>query len=77
MNSPWLIYEPTKPLKIKIMIACNLFFANNAILLCFFLFFLIIYFLYNSVTAYIFNPTAELAISTGTTTDEANAEIET
>ena len=44
-----------------------------------FFFFLIIdlYFLIDVVTAQIFNPNAELVISTGTETNEANAEITT
>ena len=45
----------------------------------FFLFFYIIrlYFLIPAVTAQIFNPTAELAVPTGTPTNEPNAEIKT
>ena len=54
-------------------------FANNTILSCFFLFFLIInlYFLIPAVNAQIFNPNAKLEMPTGTPTNEANAEIET
>ena len=36
-----------------------------------------LYFLIYAVTPPIFDPTAELAIPTGTPTNEANAEIET
>ena len=52
-------------------------FPNHAILLCFFFFFFITDFLIPAVIAPIFIPTAELAISTGTQTNDANAEIET
>ena len=54
-------------------------FANNTILPYFFLFFLMIdlYFSINTVIAQIFNPIAELLISTGTVTNEAEAEIQT
>ena len=57
----------------------NLFFANNIILSCFFLFFLIIdlYFLTPPVIAQIFNPTIKLAIFIQILTKEAKAEIET
>ena len=46
---------------------CNLVFANDTILLCFFFLFLIIglHFLIPSVIAQIFNCTAEFAIPTG------------
>ena len=57
----------------------NLVFANNAILSCFFSFFLIIdlFFLSTVVIAQIFIPTAELATPTGIPTKEAKVEIET
>ena len=57
----------------------NLAFANNTILLCFFLFFLIddLYFLIVTVTSQIFNPTTELKMPTGITITDAKAEIET
>ena len=56
----------------------NLVFANNAILSCFFFFFLIIdlYFLIPAVIAQIFNPTAELVIPIGIPNNKAKAEIE-
>ena len=78
-NSSWLIYELIKALDIKISIVLNWGFANNTILSCSFLFFFVIdlYFLIPVVTAQIFIPTVELAIPTGTTANEANAEIET
>ena len=56
----------------------NLVFANNTLLSCFFLFFLIIelYFLVPAIIAQIFNPIAELVIPIGIPSDEAKAEIE-
>ena len=56
----------------------NLDFANNTILSCVFIIFLIIdlYFLIAAVIAQIFNPIAELLISIGIPTKEAKAEIE-
>ena len=56
----------------------NLDFANNTILSHFFFFFLIIdlYFVIAAVIAQIFNPIAELVITTGIPTKEAKAEIE-
>ena len=66
-NSLRLMYESTKALEIKTLIASNFVFASDAILSCFFLFFLIIslYLLNPAVIAHIFNPTAELVIPTG------------
>ena len=57
----------------------NLVFANNAILSCFFSFFLIIdlYFLTPAVTAQMFNPNAEQPTPSGTTFKEGNAEMVT
>ena len=57
----------------------NLDFANNTILSCFFLFFLIIdsYFLIPAVITHIFNPTAELVILIGIPTKNAKVEMET
>ena len=57
----------------------NLDFANKTILLCFFLFFLIIdlYFLIPAGIAQNFNPIAELVIPIGIQTKEAKGEIET
>ena len=56
----------------------NLAFLRNTFLSCIFLFFIIVdlYILILAVTAQIFNPTAELAIPTGTPTNEVNAKIE-
>ena len=56
----------------------NLDFANNTILSCFFLFFLIIelYFLIAAVITRIFNIVAELVIAIGTPTIEAKAKME-
>ena len=56
-----------------------LVFDSNTILLCFFLFFLIInlYFSIPAVVAQIFNPTVKLAIPIGIPTKEAKAEVET
>ena len=57
----------------------NLVFANNTILSCFFFFISIIdlHFLIPAVTAQIVELTAELAIPTETTTNEANVETKT
>ena len=57
----------------------NLGFANNTILSCFFLFFLIIdlHFLIPAVTAQIFNPIAGLLIPIGIPSKEAKAEMKT
>ena len=54
-------------------------FDSNTILSYFFLFFLItdLYFLIPAVIAQTFISAAELVVSTGTLTNEANAEIET
>ena len=56
----------------------NFDFANDVILSCFFLFFLIIdlYFLIPAVITQIFIPIAELVIPIGILTKEAEAEIE-
>ena len=68
-----------KALETKTSIIFNLDFANNGILLCFFLFFSVIdlYFLIPAVITQIFNPTVELVIPIGIPTKEAkmNAEI--
>ena len=57
----------------------NLVFANNTILLCFFLFFLIIdlHFLIFAVIAQILNPILELAIPIRIQTKEAKIEMGT
>ena len=63
-------------LEIKTVIRSNLAFPSDANLSCFFLF-LLIDFLIPAVIAQIPVPTAELAIPTGITVNEANAEITT
>ena len=57
----------------------NLDFANNTILSCFFLFFLIIdlHFLILAVITQTFNPIVKLAIPIGIPTEEAKVEMET
>ena len=67
-----------KTLKINTSMLINLDFANNKILSCFFLFFLIIdlCFLIPEVIAQIFNPIGELVTSLGVPTKEAKAGIE-
>ena len=57
----------------------NLSFANNSILSCFFLFFLIIdlYLFIPAVVPQLFNSIAELAIPIEITSKRAKAEIET
>ena len=57
----------------------NLNFANNAILSCFFYFFLIIdlYVLIPAVITQFYNPIAELEIPIGVATKEAKIEMET
>ena len=57
----------------------NLNFANNTILSCFFLFFLItdLYVVIPAVIKQIFNPTAELVIPIGIPAKQAKAEMET
>ena len=69
------IYES---IRTKISIVFNLAFPSNAILSCYFFFFLInyLYFLIPAVVAQTFNPTVELVIPTRTQTNKANAEIE-
>ena len=74
-NSSWLIFESIRDLEINTSILFNLDFANNAILSCFFFFFLIIdlYFLISAVIAQIINPVAELVITVGIPVKEAEA----
>ena len=57
---------------------CNLDFDSNTMLLCFFLFLLIIdlYFLIPAAIVQIFNPIAELVIHIGIPSKEAKSEIE-
>ena len=67
-----------KALEIKTSVLFNLNFANNTVLSCLFLFFLVIdlYFVIAAVISQIFNPIAELVIPTGIPTKEAKAEME-
>ena len=60
-----ILFELIKALEIKTSMLFNLNFANNTILLCFFLFFLIIdlYILIAVVTTQVFNPILELAVN--------------
>ena len=75
----WLMFESIKALKIMTFMLFNLDFANNTILLCFFLVFLIIdlYFLIPAVIAQIFNTIAENVIPIWIPTKEAKTEMET
>ena len=68
--------ESIKTLETKIPMLFNLDFANNTILSCFFLFFLIIdlYFLIPAVIAQIFNPIAERLIPIEVPAKEAEME---
>ena len=71
------MYELIKALKSKTYMLFNLVFANNVILSCFFLFF-VIYQLFNSCSyCTSFNPAAELVIPTEIPIKEAKGEIET
>ena len=67
-----------KPLEIRTSVLFNLNFANNTVLSCLFLFFLIIdlYFVIAAVIVQIFDPIAELVIPSGIPTKEAKAEME-
>ena len=69
--------ESIKALEIRISIIFNLSFPTNANLSRSFLFFFIInlYFLIPAMIVQTFIPSEELAIPTGTQTNEANAEI--
>ena len=57
----------------------NLYFVNNTILSCFFLFFFIIdlHFLIHAIITKNFYPIVEFAITRGITSKEANVEMET
>ena len=57
----------------------NLYFVNNTILSCFFLFFFIIdlHLLIHAIVTKIFNSTVELAITRGITSKEVKVEMET
>ena len=76
-NSSWLTYRSIKALAIKTLIAFNLVFGKNAILSCFSLCIIDLYFLILVIIAQFFNPTVEFAIPREAPTNEANAEIET
>ena len=71
------MFVSIKALEVKTSILCNLDFAKNTTLSCFFFFFLIIdlYFLIPAVVAQIFNPIAELIIPVGIPIKEGKAEI--
>ena len=71
------MYDLTKSLEIKTSMVLNLFFANNTILSCFFLFFLNtdLYVLIPAVITQIFSSTAELAISILITTNEVKTKL--
>ena len=66
-------------LLLKTSMLFNLIFVYNAIVLCFFFFFLImdLYVLVTAVIAQIFNPIAELVSPIGIPTKEAKPEIQT
>ena len=78
-NSSCQIYKLIKALDIRTSIVFSFSFPKNTLLLYFFFFFFTIdlYFLIPAVIAQFFIPIAELAIPTGTQTNETNAEIET
>ena len=71
------MFESNKAMKIKTSMLLNLDFVDNALLSCFFFFFLIIdlYFLIPAAIAQIFNPVAELVIPIEIPMKEAKAEI--
>ena len=77
-NSAWQIFESMKVLEIKTSMLLNLDFANNTVLLWFFLFFLIIdlYFLILAVIKQIGNPIEELVIYIGISNKEGKGEID-
>ena len=73
------MHELIKALEIKTSIVFNLYFTSKTIFLCFFDLVLDnwVIFLIVAVNVQIYNPTAELAMLTGTPTNEANEEFET
>ena len=76
-NWSWQIYELRKDLEIRTSIASSVDFPNNTVLWFFLFFFTInLYFLIASVLAKIYISTAELVMTVGTETKEANREIE-
>ena len=78
-NSSWLITQSIKDVEINSSMQFNLDFDNDAILSCFFFFFLIIdlCFVILAVIAQNFNPVAELIIPIGIPTKEAKTQMET
>ena len=76
-NWSWQIYELSKDLEIRTSIASSVDFPNNTVLWFFLFFFTInLYFLIAAVLAKIYISTAELVMTVGTETKEANREIE-
>ena len=76
-NWSWQIYELSKDLEIRTSIASSVDFPNNTVLWFFLFFFTInLYFLIAAVVAKIYISTAELVMTVGTETKEANREIE-
>ena len=71
------MFESNKAMKIKTSMLLNLDFVDNALLSCFFFFFLIIdlYFLIPAAITQLFNLIAELVIPIGILSKEAKAEI--
>ena len=74
----WLIYELIKAFGNKKLKKFSLVYGNNIILSSIFVFFLMIniYFLIPAAISQIFNLTSELAIPTGTPTNEVKSEID-
>ena len=76
-NWSWQIYELIKDLEIRTSIASSVDFPKNTVLWFFLFFFTInLYFLIAAVLAKIYISTAELVMTVGTETKEANTEIE-
>ena len=66
-----LLTDSIKTLEIKTSRLFNLDFANNAILSCYFLLIINLYFLIAAVTVQMFNPVAAFVIPIGIPTKEA------
>ena len=76
-NWSWQIYELRKDLEIRTSIASSVDFPNNTVLWFFLFFFTInLYFLIAAVVSKIYISTAELVMTVGTETKEANTETE-
>ena len=76
-NWSWQIYELIKDLEIRTSIASSVDFPNNTVLWFFLFFFTInLYFLIAAVVSKIYISTAELVMTVGTETKEANTETE-